>query len=416
MAATKYQNMSYSDIRSISQFSNVVPGSTNVLWGINDNQYSGSNLNPSGSSWKWLCNAIDIYWGKPSLNVTGDVTSVSNPTIATTTDLLNFVQTTAQAVNKAHSLISSLTERVTALENADPTVPVSSISLDGEESVILTEGDTYQIRVTVLPPNASNPSIAWTSSDETIATVSNTGLVTTLKNGSVTITGTTTDGSNKSVTCNIMIKIDMEKFFCKLTLNDNSTVELEGSGALTSSMIDPYKSTIVSAEIGKLCTSIGSNAFFNCPIFTSITIPDSVTSIGDSAFYGCSSLTSITIPDSVTSIGGGAFYGCTGLTNITIPDSVTSIGNNAFNECRGLTSITIGNSVTSIGDSAFQNCSGLTSITSLATTAPTIQSYTFKDVKTGGTLTVPSESTGYDVWMGTGDYYLGKYNWTKVEQ
>jgi hypothetical protein len=32
------------------------------------------------------------------------------------------------------------------------------------------------------------------------------------------------------------------------------------------------------------------------------------------------------------------------------------------------------------------------------------------------TLTISHCSTGYDVWMGTGDYYLGKYNWTKVEQ
>jgi hypothetical protein len=29
---------------------------------------------------------------------------------------------------------------------------------------------------------------------------------------------------------------------------------------------------------------------------------------------------------------------------------------------------------------------------------------------------VPSGSSGYDVWMGTGNYYLGKYNWTMVEQ
>ena len=64
----------------------------------------------------------------------------------------------------------------------------------------------------------------------------------------------------------------------------------------------------------------------------------------------------------------------------------------------------------------FNTCSGLTSITSLATTAPTIASNTFQDVKTGGTLTVPSGSSGYDVWMGTSNYYLGKYNWTKVEQ
>jgi hypothetical protein len=76
----------------------------------------------------------------------------------------------------------------------------------------------------------------------------------------------------------------------------------------------------------------------------------------------------------------------------------------------------IPDSVTSIGSCAFDFCSSLTSIVSNATTAPTIASYTFWNVKTGGTLTVPQGSSGYDVWMGTGDYYLGKYFWTKVEQ
>lgn len=159
-------------------------------------------------------------------------------------------------------------------------------------------------------------------------------------------------------------------FFCKLTLNNGNVVELEGSGELTSAMISSYKSTLVSAEIGTLCTSIGNEAFANC-----------------------TALTSCTIGSSVTSIGNYAFYGCSGLTSIVIPDSVTSIGENAF-----------------------MDCSSLTSITSNATTAPTIQNNTFWNVKAGGTLTVPSGATGYDTWMGTGDYYLGKYNWTKVEQ
>ena len=101
---------------------------------------------------------------------------------------------------------------------------------------------------------------------------------------------------------------------------------------------------------------------------------------------------------------------------MVIGDSTTSIGDSAFFDCRILTSVKIGSSITSIGEHAFVGCSKLTSIRSLATTAPTIQSNTFQGVKTGGILTVPSGATGYDLWMSTGDYYLGKYNWTMVEQ
>ena len=204
--------------------------------------------------------------------------------------------------------------------------------------------------------------------------------------------------------------------FVKLYLNNGEVVELQGSGELTQAMITPYKKSVVSAEFGKLCTSIGDNAFYQCKGLTSVTIGNGVTTIGSNAFISCSSLTSITIGNSVTSIGNGAFFYCSGLTNITIPNSVTSIGNSVFNGCTGLTSVTIGNGVNSIGEYAFNYCTGLTSITSLAVIAPTIQSSTFQNVKTNGTLIVPSGSTGYDVWMGTGDYYLGKYNWTKVEQ
>ena len=198
-------------------------------------------------------------------------------------------------------------------------------------------------------------------------------------------------------------------------------------------------SGLTSCTIGSGVTTIGNNAFYNCYKLTSIDIPNSVTSIGNSTFNYCSGLTSIDIPNSVTSIGGNAFQYCirltsctigsgvtsigqsafsfcTGLTSIDIPNSVTTIGREAFAACTGLTSCTIGSSVTSIGNNAFNGCSGLTSITSLATTAPTIQSNTFRSVKTNGTLYVPQGSSGYDTWMQNANYYLGLYNWTMVEQ
>ena len=173
---------------------------------------------------------------------------------------------------------------------------------------------------------------------------------------------------------------------------------------------------ITSIVIPSGVTSFGSYAFYQCTNLTSIEIPSGVTSIGYEVFSQCYNLTSIEIPSGITSIGENAFSNCSSLTSIAIPNNVTSIGSQAFMYCEGLTSVTIGSGVTSIGDNAFAWCNGLTNIVSNAMTAPTIQNNTFWNVKTNGTLTVPNGSNGYDVWMGTGNYYLGKYNWTKVEQ
>jgi len=78
--------------------------------------------------------------------------------------------------------------------------------------------------------------------------------------------------------------------------------------------------------------SIGANMFVNCPMLTTVMLPNNgEISIGQTAFYGCSNLTNITIPASVTSIGSQAFRNCVGITGIiTIPTSVTSIDGYAF--------------------------------------------------------------------------------------
>lgn len=55
-------------------------------------------------------------------------------------------------------------------------------------------GNTFTITPTVTPDNATDKSVIWTSSDDTIATVDDNGKVTALMEGTATITATTNDG------------------------------------------------------------------------------------------------------------------------------------------------------------------------------------------------------------------------------
>lgn len=83
-------------------------------------------------------------------------------------------------------------------------VPVETVSLQETEASI-EEGKTLQLHVAVAPNDATNSNVNWTSSDETIATVSSSGLVTAVKEGTATITATAADGSGKYGSCAVTV-------------------------------------------------------------------------------------------------------------------------------------------------------------------------------------------------------------------
>lgn len=82
-------------------------------------------------------------------------------------------------------------------------IPVTGVSLDQQTATIQLE-ETLQLTATVAPSDATNKEVTWTTSDNTIATVSSTGLVTAAAEGEVTITVTTTDG-NFTDTCSVTV-------------------------------------------------------------------------------------------------------------------------------------------------------------------------------------------------------------------
>ena len=68
------------------------------------------------------------------------------------------------------------------------------ILLDLAEYTFTSLGDTLLLNADVLPFNATNKNLTWASSDESVATVDELGNVTSVKNGTTTITVTTEDG------------------------------------------------------------------------------------------------------------------------------------------------------------------------------------------------------------------------------
>lgn len=81
---------------------------------------------------------------------------------------------------------------------------VSSVKID-KTSLTLTQGSRYTFKLTFTPSNVFTKAMKWTTSDKNIATVDGNGTVKAQKIGSATITGTTTDGTNKSVSCKVTV-------------------------------------------------------------------------------------------------------------------------------------------------------------------------------------------------------------------
>lgn len=88
-------------------------------------------------------------------------------------------------------------EGLSATTKVTVTTKVESITLDKTEG-ILNVGNTVTITATVAPEEATNPAVTWSSSDESVATVDETGKVTAVAVGNATITATSEDDSSVS--------------------------------------------------------------------------------------------------------------------------------------------------------------------------------------------------------------------------
>ena len=148
-----------------------------------DLSYQWQQSTDKGSSWTNIASATsDTYTtGKTTMDMSG-------------------TQYRCVVSNSAGSVIS---DAAALTVNAAANVPVTSVTLD-KTSLGLTEGETAQLNATVLPENATNRNVIWSSNAPGVATVDSSGNVTAVAPGTATITVTTEDG-NKTATCTVIV-------------------------------------------------------------------------------------------------------------------------------------------------------------------------------------------------------------------
>ena len=160
----------------------------------------------------------------------------------------------------------SLIATYSCKKEKDKSVAVTEVRLD-KTATTLVEGDTEELMATVMPENATDKGIEWKSDNESVATVSQTGLVTALKDGSATITVITNDGEFRA-SCEVTVKKKVIAV-TGVKLSAASMTLREGDKGTLTATVEPANATNKNVEwwtsdldvVSVTSTSGGSNGY-----------------------------------------------------------------------------------------------------------------------------------------------------------
>lgn len=223
----------------------------------------------------------------------------------------------------------------------------------------LLKGKTQTLKV-----NGTKSKAIWFSSDKSIATVTQGGVVKGIKVGHAVI----------------YAKIGKKNYTSRVTVEDIFTIE---HGVLTK-----YNGKGGKVVIPSTVKEITYSAFDNRNDITSVTMPDSVTTLTRWPFSSCKNLAEIKFSKNLKHFSAMDFRNTLWLKNqkennpfvivngtlidasgckaengkVTIPDTVSQIANNAFENRTDITSIVIPDSVTELYGDPFNGCTNLENI------------------------------------------------------
>lgn len=119
----------------------------------------------------------------------------------------------AETSRSEEATLETAAPEATATPAPTPDVVVpTSVTLE-QEGGILNNGMTWTLHATVLPEDAADKTIAWTSADESVATIDDSGVITTHAPGQTTITAASTAGG-VSTTYNLVVQEVVKCSYC----------------------------------------------------------------------------------------------------------------------------------------------------------------------------------------------------------
>ena len=125
-----------------------------------------------------------------------DLASISDNGLLTAID--NGVVTVTATANYGLGVSTTIDITISNQDGTPPVIPVSSLTVTSATSSITSFGSTMQMNTEVLPANASDKSVSWDVSDNSIATISTSGVLTAVSAGVVTVSAVANDGSGIS--------------------------------------------------------------------------------------------------------------------------------------------------------------------------------------------------------------------------
>ena len=162
------------------------------------------------------------------------------------------------------------------VEYTAETVHPTSVSVSPSTTSV-EAGSTVQLTETVLPANATDKSVTWSSNNTAVATVDSGGLVTGVAAGSATITVTTNDGgltATCAVTVTAVVLTDyveastLEPGKDYLLVNGNTgTVYMLSNESGGSRQLKGVQTTVTNGKIS-ISASTAAKCLFSCELYT----------------------------------------------------------------------------------------------------------------------------------------------------